>query len=135
MCYVGDGVNDAIALKRANVSISMNQAAGAAQESADVVLSELSLEKLNALAALSRAYEKNVFRSFAVNGAVLGVSLLGVSFFGLGYLTSVILSNVGVGLGVVSASLPLLDRQRGPGSTVGQPIVKDEGAETSGDLS
>lgn len=111
VCYIGDGVNDAIALKRANVSISMNRAAGVAQESADVVLSELSLDKIRALAEISHGYEKNIVRSFTANCVPLGLSLVGTSFLGFGFVSSIVLSNLGLGLGMLSASAPLLNRR------------------------
>ena len=50
VCFIGDGINDSIALKKANVSISLRGASTIATDTAQVVFMEESLTKLSALA-------------------------------------------------------------------------------------
>jgi len=46
VCYVGDGLNDAIAMKQANVSVCLNSAADATRDMAQVILLEDDLSHL-----------------------------------------------------------------------------------------
>jgi len=46
VCYVGDGINDAIALKQANVSVSLRGASTAATDTAQVILRHEKLAQL-----------------------------------------------------------------------------------------
>jgi Cu2+-exporting ATPase len=50
VCFVGDGINDAIALKKSNVSISLRGATSIATDTAQVVFMEQSLGKLRDIA-------------------------------------------------------------------------------------
>ena len=46
VCFVGDGINDSIALKKANVSISLRGASTIATDTAHIVFMEQGLSKL-----------------------------------------------------------------------------------------
>ncbi len=50
VCYVGDGINDAIALKKAHISISLSGASSAATDTAQIILMD---ERTNFLVSLS----------------------------------------------------------------------------------
>ncbi|TAN46940.1 MAG: heavy metal translocating P-type ATPase [Methylococcaceae bacterium] len=69
VCFIGDGINDAIALHQADVSISFRGATSVASDSAQIVLMEDNLEQLLALFELARAYEQNLATNY--RGAVL----------------------------------------------------------------
>lgn len=60
VCFIGDGINDAVALRRADVSISFRGATNVATDSAHVVLMYDNLEQLKTLFELTEAYEKNL---------------------------------------------------------------------------
>jgi P-type E1-E2 ATPase len=62
--FVGDGINDSIALKKADVSISLRGASTIATDTAQVVFTHESLEKLCAFVDISRSLERNVQRGW-----------------------------------------------------------------------
>ena len=97
MCFVGDGINDAIALKTAQMSISLKGASSVATDTAQIIFMDGTLERLQALFQLSDEFEQTM------NGNLIGtlapalVNVAGVLFlhtgigFGMGlyYLSSV----------------------------------------------
>jgi len=58
--FIGDGINDAVALRKADVSISFRGATNVATDSAQVVLMEDNLEQIKTLFELTQAYEGNL---------------------------------------------------------------------------
>ena len=60
VCFVGDGINDAIALKQADVSVSLKGATTLATDTAQVVLMDQSLNQLDTLFSLARQYDKTM---------------------------------------------------------------------------
>lgn len=66
VCFIGDGVNDSIALKKANVSISLRGASSVATDTAQVVLMEDNLVKLLQLRDVSRGLKRNLKRSWGL---------------------------------------------------------------------
>ena len=60
VCFVGDGINDSIALKQANVSISLRGASSIATDTAHIVFLEEGLSKLCDLRDISRDLDRNV---------------------------------------------------------------------------
>src|SRR4029077_18427495 len=66
VCFVGDGINDSIALKKANVSISLRGASSIATDTAQIVFLEEGLAKLCELRDIARALDHNVKRSWSM---------------------------------------------------------------------
>ena len=64
VCFVGDGINDSIALKKANVSISLRGASSIATDTAHIVFMEEGLSKLCDLRDIARDLDRNVKRSW-----------------------------------------------------------------------
>ncbi len=60
VCFVGDGINDAIALKSAQVSISLKGASSAATDTAQIVFMEQSLNKMPTIFELSDEFEQTM---------------------------------------------------------------------------
>lgn len=73
VCFVGDGINDTIAMKQSDVSISLRGATTAATDTAHIVLMQGDLEQLSELLQLTRKYTRNV-------GATAGMILSGTAF-------------------------------------------------------
>jgi heavy metal translocating P-type ATPase len=94
VCFVGDGINDAIALKQANVSVSLRGAASIATDIAHVVFLEQSLGKLCELHNLARQLERNVRISWALILVPNILCIAGVFTLGFGIGASVLTNNI-----------------------------------------
>ena len=93
VCMVGDGINDSIALSKADVSFSLRGASDVAVDVADVVLMDGDLRKIDGTFAIAEEFRQTVHRSLALvvvpNVICIAGALTGI--VGLG--TSIVLNN------------------------------------------
>ncbi len=82
VCFVGDGINDALAMRRARVSVSMTGASALAVDSAQIVLRDGSLDALGRLLDLGAHDHATSDHLLAVSGYSSVASLGGVLFAG-----------------------------------------------------
>ena len=94
VCFVGDGINDSIALKKANVSISLRGATSIATDTAHIVFMEQGLGKLCELRDIARNLDKNIQRSWGMIIVPNVACIAGVFTMGLGVGFSVLTNNV-----------------------------------------
>ncbi|HDN26462.1 MAG TPA: heavy metal translocating P-type ATPase [Thioploca sp.] len=110
VCFVGDGINDSIALKKANVSISLRGASTAATDTAQVILMDQTLTKLEQFFELAQYFDKNQKTGLATT-LVPGVLCVGGIFFlHFGILSSMMFYNVSAIAGIGNALSPLLKK-------------------------
>jgi Cu2+-exporting ATPase len=107
VCFVGDGINDSIALKQANVSISLRGASSIATDTAHIVFLEEGLSRICDLRDVSRDLEQNVRRSWSLILAPNIACIAGVFTLGFGIMTSVITNNVAALAALANGMLPL----------------------------
>ncbi len=107
VCFVGDGINDSIALKKANVSISLRGASSIATDTAHIVFLEEGLAKLCELRDISRDLDRNVKRSWQLILAPNIACIAGVFTLGFGIMASVVTNNVAALAALGNGMLPL----------------------------
>jgi Cu2+-exporting ATPase len=109
VCFVGDGINDALAMQQADVSVSLSGATTVATNVAQVVLMNGRLEQMCDLFDLSASLEANLGRSYAIMLASTIANLGGLLLIpGYSVLSAIGVKNVGSLLGMANASWPLL---------------------------
>ncbi len=112
ICYVGDGINDSIALKQANVSVSLSGASSIAVDSAQVILMDGTLNQLTELFQLAKDSKDNI--KLISKGVIIpcAVNFAGAFFPAFTLLDSMALSVVSIGAGFSGATLPLLNYKK-----------------------
>ena len=106
VCFVGDGINDAIALKMATVSISLSGASTAATDTAQIILMDKSLNQLDRVFALSQELNANLNTTVVTT---LGPGIIcagGVFFLHWKILSTVLMYSLSPLAGVANAMLP-----------------------------
>jgi Cu2+-exporting ATPase len=107
VCFVGDGINDAIALKKAKVSISLRGASAMATDTAQVILMDQTLTKLDNFFELAQDFDANQKTGLATT-LVPGVLCVGGIFFlHFGIISAMMFYNVSAIAGIGNALLPL----------------------------
>ena len=112
VCFIGDGINDAIALKQADVGISLLGATTIATDTAQIVLMDQSLAKLGDLLDLAANFDKTIRHAFWTTMIPGVICIGGVFFLHFGIVAAELLFQLGFFTGLGVAMKPLLDEQR-----------------------
>jgi len=105
--FVGDGINDTIAMKQADVSISLTGASSIATDVAQIILMEENLYHIIELLKLSRNLEMNLKTSFGIFLVPSIISLGGVFVSNIGFMTVVMIKNISFLVALANALSPL----------------------------
>ena len=90
VCFVGDGINDAIALKQAHLSISLRGATTIATDTAQIVLMDNSLKQLPYLFELGEEFNRHLNSNFMMTIVPQMICIGGTLLFHWSFFTAVI---------------------------------------------
>ncbi len=92
VCFIGDGINDAIAMKKANVSISLAGATSIATDMAEVVLMDGSLSHLSDLFDISKKLDAGLDNALLYSIVPSAINLSGAFVFHFSILTAFLIN-------------------------------------------
>lgn len=131
VCFVGDGINDSLALRGADISISLSGATSVATDTAQIVMMDQSLRQLPVLLDMADEFNSNMRAGYAAAMLPGAVTIGGVFLLKWGIFASTMIYNVGLMTGVGIAMLPLLlNRKADTEST--EAILEDPVVEATG---
>jgi Cu2+-exporting ATPase len=107
VCFVGDGINDAIAMKQANVSVSLTGSSSIAMDMAQVVLLDGSLTQFTDIFEISNKLNNSLRYSLLFWAGYGVTNLAAASVLRYSLTRSVVIFSGIFGLGVGHAMLPL----------------------------
>ncbi|MEM7535430.1 MAG: heavy metal translocating P-type ATPase [Chloroflexota bacterium] len=112
VCFIGDGINDSIALKTANVSISMRGATTVATDMAQIVMMDGTLNQVSHLFDMARRFESNMKTNLLIATIPSMICLGGILFFHWGVLVGSLISGGATFAGLGNAILPYLNNTK-----------------------
>ena len=101
VCFIGDGINDTIAMKQADVSISLQGASTIATDTADVILMNGDLTHLNSLFNIADSTNSIMKKSAAMVILPAGLILIGSIGFQMGLLVAVVIKQSFLGANIL----------------------------------
>ena len=108
--FIGDGINDSIALRTANVSISFLGASNLATDSSQIIMPDGNLEAVREVFRISRDFERSMSQNLALLLGSTGVVLTGVLFMGMPFIGALLVTDVATAIGIINAQV--LPRRR-----------------------
>lgn len=107
VCFVGDGINDALALSRADVSVSLRGASTLATDTAQVVLMSQDLRQLNFLIQLAHEFDQSLNWLFRLTLVPVGTVVVSTFLLHTGIYTAIAVWQLGMMGGIGMGFLPL----------------------------
>lgn len=112
VCFIGDGINDAIALKKADVSISIRGASTIATDTAQIVLMTESLNQLPLLFDLGDQFGEHMRTNLMSCILPAAFTVGGVFFLHFGIVAAILSNQASLLLGVGNSIHPMLTYQQ-----------------------
>jgi len=108
VCFIGDGINDAVALQKADVAISLHGAATIATDTAEIILIKPDLAYLPYLLQMANDLNNRINSGTTINTAS-GISCVtGVLIFGMGISGAVFLYYGTLAINIANAMVPIM---------------------------
>jgi Cu2+-exporting ATPase len=111
VCFIGDGINDALAMRQANVSISLRGATSAATDTAQIILMDGSLNQLLELFVLAEGFEQNFTTNLRFTIATSLVAAGGIFLAGFTFAATQVLYIVSLSGSLGIAMKPVLEQR------------------------
>ncbi|CAK8715814.1 Heavy metal translocating P-type ATPase [Candidatus Electronema halotolerans] len=129
VCFIGDGINDSIALKSAQVSVSIQGASTAATNTAQIIFMDGTLNHLQQLFLFSDEFEKTMKVNFYTS-VVPGVLCFGgVYFLHIGLTAGMGLFYAGTAAGLFNTFVPVLKyKDKELAGKCGRTLLEDQTA-------
>lgn len=108
VCFIGDGINDAIAMRQADISISLRGATTVATDTAQVILMKGNLNQLLYLFQLAREFERDLKLNVRFTIGVSAVAVSGILLAGFTFVATEIFYSLSIFGGLAIAMKPLL---------------------------
>ena len=110
--FVGDGINDSIALKTADVAVSLRGATTIATDMAQIVFMDGTLAQVPTLFELADKFAANMRVNLATSTVPCLIGIAGTFLFGWGMTICLFLYQSNMPIGVYNALKPLLDERQ-----------------------
>lgn len=112
VCFIGDGINDSVALKTADVSVSLQGAATIAQDTADILLTNTDLLSIPYMLKISRELNTRMTNSEIMNHLSGAACVSGVIILGMGLSGAILLYSGGLLVNITNAMIPVLKENK-----------------------
>lgn len=104
--FIGDGINDALAIKAANIGVSLNSSSDIAIKQSDIILLNNDLQSLSTALSLSRQtirnIKENLSLAFVYNVCAIPVAVGIPQLFGLNLTLTPMIAGIAMGLSSIS---------------------------------
>lgn len=107
VCFIGDGINDSIALKQAHVSVSLRGATMIATDTAQIVLMDESLNNLAKMWDIAQDLEARMKTNFLISTIPSVICIGGIIFFHWGIVAGMTLTATASLTGLTNSIMPL----------------------------
>ncbi len=111
VCFVGDGINDSIALKQADVSVSLRGASSIAVDTADIILMNEELMQLSYLFTVIGEYEEKMRANTVTLLSPSVAAAVGVLLFHFNVVDTLLLKQIGLTVSLLNTARPLVKKQ------------------------
>jgi Cu2+-exporting ATPase len=121
VCFVGDGINDSIALKQADVSVSLRGASSIAIDTADIILMNEELLQLSYLFTVIGEYEEKMRANTVTLLSPSIAAAVGVLLFHFNVVDTLLLKQIGLTVSLFNTARPLVEERES--SEGGEPSL------------
>jgi len=128
VCFVGDGINDAIAMGRADVSVSLLGASTLATDTAQIVLMNQDLKLLAFMLRMASEFDNSLGSLFRATLVPVSAAVASTFLLQTGTYTALLIWQMGIASGIGMGFQPLWKyRQRPPAHPVAQNEISGGG--------